>query len=143
MSLPKHLQSLSKAQLESLCIGCSMCCRPAVEVTKGVNVIVPELACKHLKIDTDGKSCCSVYETRHVTAKGWCLPLEDAIAKSVFPNECPYVAPLKYYNGAIVLDDRYYELLKPQLQRTIVEKGQPEWASDSVWKAFAGEDLLK
>lgn len=134
--LPDVLATLAKSDLEGLCVDCGLCCHASVKVQKGVNVLVPELACKHLTRQ-DGKSCCDVYETRHEVAKGWCFPLADAIEKGLFPEICPYVRDMKGYVGTVVLDDPYYEMVRPQLRKSILESGKPEWMSSDMWKAFA------
>lgn len=134
--LPLHLESLSKADLEGMCVDCGLCCHAAIPVAKGVNAIVPELHCKHLKRDDMGKSCCSVYDTRLEVAKGWCFPLAEAIQKGLFPDQCPYVREMKDYVGTTVLDDRSYEVIRPQVQKAVLEKGMPPWVAESVWKSF-------
>ena len=136
--LPEKLAWLEKAQLESMCVDCGLCCYASVPFGKG-NVLVPDLRCKHLEYDSVGKSCCGVYEDRHDVAKGWCLPLADAIAKGVFPEQCPYVSDLKNYVGSAVLSDGAYQALKPELKKAIAAGGKPEWASDSHWKTFTEE----
>lgn len=46
--LPKHLDGLSKSELESMCVNCGLCCYAQVELVKGHKVLVPELRCRHL-----------------------------------------------------------------------------------------------
>lgn len=135
-SLPPSLEKFSKSQLESMCVDCGLCCYAAVPLSKG-NVIIPDLRCKHLCVEQGtGKSTCAVYDQRHEVAKGWCMPLAEAIAKGAFPAQCPYVADLPNYVGSAVLSDAAYELVKPQLQKTLGARGRPAWASDSHWTQF-------
>ena len=132
--LPKHLLGLTDGQLESMCVDCSLCCYASVPVGKS-NTFIPELRCKYLKVD-DGKSCCSVYGDRTDTAKGWCLPLSDAIKKGVFPKQCPYVRDMQNYVGSVALPDTDYQAIRPALQKSLAEGGKPEWVSDLHWKQF-------
>lgn len=136
--LPVVLEGLEKSQLESMCVDCGLCCYASVNVNKSNgNVLIPDLRCKHLEVDkSNGKSCCSVYDTRHEVAKGWCLPLGEAIAKGVFPEACPYVRDVKDYVGTAVLSDAQYSALRPQLQKALSEQGKPAWVSDSTWNQF-------
>lgn len=141
MKLPVHLEQLDKSTLESLCVSCGACCHPAVLVAKGVNVVVPDLACKHLERDCDGKTSCGVYDQRLDVAKGWCHKLEDAIEKGLFPNECPYVKDMPNYVGTTILTSHIYSLVEPQIKKAILVKNQPEWCSDNAWEDYKNEDL--
>lgn len=141
--LPEPLSWLSKAVLEDMCHNCGICCTAQVSVDKGINVLVPELRCKHLVTKSDGgegEMCCSVYEDRHEVAKGWCFPLADALEKGLFPDLCPYVQDLKGYVGSKVLPDAEYAAIKPVLKKALSAKGKPEWASDEAWKTFLIDD---
>jgi uncharacterized cysteine cluster protein YcgN (CxxCxxCC family) len=130
---------LSKATLESTCVDCGLCCYASVPLAKG-HVLVPELRCKHLQVESaTGKSCCSIYEQRHDLAKGWCLPLAEAINKGVFPEQCPYVRDMRDYVGTAVLSDSAYEMVRPALQKHLAAQPRPAWASATHWDAFVGE----
>ena len=111
------------------------CCYASAQLGKG-QVLVPELRCKHLNVEENGKSCCSVYETRHEVAKGWCLPLAEAIQKGVFPDLCPYVRDMQDYVGSAVLSEDAYSYVRPQLQKSIMDSGKPSWVSDQLWAKF-------
>lgn len=138
--LPVHLSTLSKSTLESLCVDCGICCHAAVPVAKGVNAVIPELHCKHLQRDCDGKTACGVYDKRLDVAKGWCNALEDAIEKGLFPNNCPYVSNMPGYVGTTVLSDNVYKAIKPQIKKALVAEGMPDWVSAKDWTAFMSED---
>jgi uncharacterized cysteine cluster protein YcgN (CxxCxxCC family) len=134
--LPAHLENLSKAQLEGLCVDCGLCCYASVRMAKG-SVLVPELRCQHLAVEGDtGKSSCSVYDNRHEVTKGWCLPLAEAIRKGAFPQQCPYVRDLPEYAGCAALSGEAYAMVKPKLRKAITDMGKPPWVSDSRWKQF-------
>lgn len=136
--LPVVLEGLEKSQLESMCVDCGLCCYASVPVAKSTgNVLIPDLRCKHLEIEkATGKSCCSVYEQRHDVAKGWCLPLTEAIAKGVFPDACPYVRDVQGYVGTAILPDSAYDAIRPQLVKALAAQGKPPWVSDSTWDQF-------
>lgn len=138
--LPLHLEVMSKSDLEGMCVNCGLCCYAAVPVTKGVNALIPELRCKYLiQKGSDGETCCSTYETRFEKAGEWCLPLADAINKGIFPDQCPYVKDMKDYVGKTILDDKTYNLLRPQLHNAIVSKGMPPWVIPQEWSEFVGD----
>lgn len=113
-----------------------MCCYAAVPFGKA-NIIVPDLRCRHLRVDkATGASNCTVYSTRHETAKHWCTPLPEAIEKGIFPFDCPYVKGMPSYVGSLPLTDDTYDLIKPDLVRALAPKGKPSWASSTSWQKF-------
>jgi len=134
--LPDHLAKLSKSELESICVDCGLCCHANVEVEKGVTALIPDLTCKHLRVEDDGVSRCSIYGERHEIAKEWCLPLADAIDKAIFPKTCPYVTEMVDYTGALVLSDDTYKSVRNTLQKSLVTQEKPEWLSDVSWAKF-------
>lgn len=115
-----------------------MCCFAAIPLTKSISAVVPELHCKHLSI-TDGKSSCGVYKSRHQEAK-WCLPLPEAIAKGIFPKECPYVKDIPNYRGPVILTDDAYKSVRSHVRLRVLQDGQPSWADSSTWQDFVGGD---
>lgn len=142
--LPKHLESLSKAQLESLCVDCGLCCYAKVDVAKGVSFLIPEISCRYLVSKGSGETCCSIYDERHKTAKSWCYPLAEAIEKGLFPRECPYVADMEGYVGALIASDDQYAQIKPRLQSVLSRKSKPDWVNPVQWAKFVnGEEYLK
>lgn len=138
--LPKHLSILSKAQLESLCVNCSACCHAQVTIGKSTTVMIPELRCKHLRQDPEGASWCSVYDTRHEVAKAWCFPLEDAIEKGLFPEQCPYVSDMENYRGTKILPEHMYQRMRSAIRKSLIEGDKPAWASDQMWADFVFDD---
>ena len=134
--LPSSLEGLSKAQLEAMCVDCGLCCYAAVPLSKG-HVLVPDLRCKHLCVEQGtAKSTCSVYDQRAEVAKGWCMQLPEAIEKGAFPSQCPYVSNLPGYVGSEVLSDMAYQLVLPQLQKTLGAQGRPPWVNPQHWDVF-------
>lgn len=141
--LPKHLEQMDKAQLENLCVNCGLCCYAAVPVAKGVNALVPELRCKFLTQKSngaEGETCCSVYDQRFEKAGAWCLPLGDAIAKGILPHGCPYVKDMPSYSGKVALDERVYQIVRPQIKKALASAELPAWASPDAWKSFIDGD---
>jgi uncharacterized cysteine cluster protein YcgN (CxxCxxCC family) len=139
--LPLHLEGLSKSELEGMCVSCGLCCYAAVPLAKGLNVLVPELRCKFLvQKGSEGETCCSVYEERFEKAKGWCLPLADAVQKGIFPDACPYVKDMKGYVGKAIFDDHSLQLVMPQIRKALAADGQPAWISDGDWKSFTRQE---
>jgi hypothetical protein len=137
--LPLHLAKLSKSDLEGMCVNCGLCCYAGVPVAKGVNALVPELRCKYLVAKgNDGETCCSVYNDRFEKAKGWCLPLADAIHKGIFPEICPYVRDMKDYVGKAILDQPIMEMVLPEIRKAVAAEGKPQWISDEAWTSFTG-----
>ena len=130
--LPLHLEVLSKSDLEGMCVNCGLCCYAGVPVAKGVNALLVQKG-------SDGETCCSVYDERFEKAKGWCLPLAEAIQKGIFPEICPYVQDLKGYAGKVLLDHHTYDLVMPQIRKALTSEGQPRWLSDRDWKSFSEE----
>ena len=124
--------------MESMCVDCGLCCYASVPFGKG-SVLVPELRCKHLKVEKGGKSCCGVYENRLDVAKDWCMPLAEAIKKGIFPEACPYVQDMQDYVGAAVVSDETYQALRPQIRKAIEAGGKPAWVSDTHWQKFTKE----
>lgn len=143
-ALPPHLASLSKAELESMCVDCGICCFAQVELVKGHKVLIPELRCQYLVYEPEGKTCCSIYNERETKAKSWCLPLAEAIAKGLFPKPCPYVAEMEDYVGTHVLNEDQYDQLRPRLQKAFDPRQKPVWITHKAWALFVnGRDYLE
>lgn len=138
-ALRKHLAVIADrhdGDLERACVHCGACCKARV-VIGGVPVQVPALWCKHLRVDGDGKSQCAIYGRRHELAP-WCERLEAAIAKGLYPPDCPYVAGLEPYRGTVMLDEPSYRLAEEALHRFLRTKPCPEWADPVAWAAYVG-----
>lgn len=144
--LPKHLESLTKSELESLCVDCGLCCSASVSIDKSLKVIFPGLECQYLEKKHGGEAgetWCSVYDTRHEVAKTWCRPLPEAISKGILPNACPYVVDMPGYNGPITLTEGQYDTLIPLIVPDIKKHGQPNWVSGDQWSSFVRmEDVI-
>lgn len=119
-----------------MCTDCGMCCHPAVELDTGTKIVVPDLACKHLDRDDEGKTRCNVYSTRlqNSVAGKWCRELSDGIREGIFPKECPYVVDMPDYEGPKLFDVPLYRVVRKQVARTITAHDRPEWADEGQWK---------
>lgn len=137
--LPPHLASKSKEELESMCTDCGMCCHPAVELDTGDKIVVPDIACKNLERDSDGKTKCTVYPRRldKSVAGKWCRELSDGIEEGIFPKECPYVIDMPDYEGPRLIDVPLYRVLRKQVAKTVTSHDCPEWADVGAWKSLA------
>jgi len=80
---------------EALCKRCGRCCYHKLIV--GEVIIAMDDACQYL--DTSTKVC-SIYDKRF-EMNPRCLSVAQGIRKRVFPNDCPYVAHLKHYQGPL------------------------------------------
>lgn len=138
--LPPHLANRSNSELERMCVRCGMCCFASARLDKNCegSIFIPDLCCKYLHFNKNISEC-EVYKNRHQVAK-WCMPLEKAIEKGVFPPQCPYVKDMPGYVGANVLSNEEYDLLKSYLVETFKSQGQPVWVKDHNWQRFIKAD---
>ncbi len=124
--------------LEKACVHCGACCYAKVKAND-VAVLVKSLRCKFLAVDATGKSRCSVYADRERKAP-WCHSLHEGIAKSVFPQACPYVATLRDYSGPVMLSGSDYRAVEQALRDALRGAECPEWADPKAWQAFTTGD---
>ncbi len=137
----RHLRVVRDRQggdLEKACVHCGACCYAKV-TANDVPVLVKSLRCKFLAVDATGKSRCSVYADRERKAP-WCHSLQDGIAKSVFPQACPYVATLHGYTGPVMLSGSDYHAVEQSLREALRGTTCPEWADPTAWQAFVDGD---
>lgn len=80
---------------EELCRRCGKCCREKLMVC-GVVFATPVMCDWYDK----ATGLCRVYERRH-QVNPYCLDRKTAIAKGVFPADCPYVQGIKGYAGPV------------------------------------------
>ena len=70
---------------ETLCRKCGTCCNGSIHY-QGKLVIIPELPCRFLAPQPDGKVLCKVYDKRQKLAR-WCQKVsKTSIAKGCFPT---------------------------------------------------------
>ena len=136
--LPLHLESLSKSDLESMCVDCGLCYHASIPIQKGMNLMLPDLRCKHLDVEKGtGKSCCNVYEQRDKVAGDWCMPLAKAVQDGAFPAQCPYVQDMQGYVGTHIPDlDVYEQHIRPDVRKMLNIQGKPSWVSEAAWDQF-------
>lgn len=127
---------VSEKEIEDLCnCGKATCCKASVNLPGKGDVLVRGLKCKYL-MKKSGNQMCSVYEKRFDIAP-WCLPLMKGFEHNVYPSDgsCGYVLS-KSYKGKQILSDQEYSKVEPQIIRSFLKKGQPDWCSDEDWLSF-------
>jgi len=69
------------------------------------------------------------------------MPLAKAIEYGIFPSDgrCPYVANRPDYRGKVYLSEEEYKSLEPQIIKSYLERGQPQWCSDGDWLRFMAQ----
>lgn len=107
--LPNHIKdSYSKAELESLCRQCGLCCHTKARLSDGSCVIHPTETCQYLGEDNK----CTIYHERFKINPD-CLALDKILAKDyVVPEGCPY-AELKpgYKASRVVSPEEFNRIL--------------------------------
>ncbi len=137
----RHLRVIrdrNGGDLEKACVHCGACCYAKVSAN-GVSVLVRSLRCRFLSVDATGKSRCTVYGDRRGKAP-WCHELPDAIAKSILPGACPYVASMVGYTGPSVLGGPDYRAVEAALRESLRGTACPDWADPAAWKSFVEGD---
>ena len=124
--------------LEDLCTQCGTCCSASVPTDDGHQLVVKGLKCKFLLKKSETQHVCSVYETRFQEAP-WCMSLMKGFDNQAYPSDgsCPYVMS-KSYKGKVTVSDEEYTRIEPQIIKSFMEKGQPEWCSAEDWVKFIG-----
>ena len=135
---------MNTAEHESLCTRCGTSCLFAIDVDD-VPIVIPELRCRFLKRDGDGRHLCSVYEDRFERAP-WCETALDALKEGLLGQECGYVRALgpRDYVGKRRLTAEQRKTLLPILREALIEHGAPVGASPEglreLLKATGGGD---
>ncbi len=137
IAVRKHLAVVRErhgGDLERACVHCSACCVARVRVGD-TTVFLRSLRCKYLQADAAGESRCAVYDQRFEKAP-WCMGIEEAITKAVFPNGCPYVEGLSGYQGPELLPDAAYAVVVDEFRNHHRGEQPPAWADPSAWNEF-------
>jgi uncharacterized cysteine cluster protein YcgN (CxxCxxCC family) len=119
---------------ESLCRRCGRCCFSGVRV-KDRMVLIRDLPCRYLCIESDGLTSCAVYSSRELT--GWCHKVcPESIRKDLFAPDCPYVQGLPRYQGKVEISDSEFEEIKPILRDVFKLVDKPDYVRHSDWDRF-------
>ena len=124
---------------EGLCRRCGQCCFGATRV-KDRMVLLRDLPCKHLRVESEGRTECRIYPRREQT--GFCHRLTvDSIRRELFPPDCPYVRGLPRYRGKVELSPAEFEAVKPILRNIFPLVDRPEYIRKKDWDRFLHHTL--
>jgi uncharacterized cysteine cluster protein YcgN (CxxCxxCC family) len=106
---------------EALCRRCGMSCHsPILLGTK--SVIIPELHCRFLAYDAEGKALCAVYEHRYEAAP-WCKSAQEAFEMKGLAHDCPYTQGIEGYAGKYWATDQEHQDILPVLVAKLISQG--------------------
>ena len=108
-------------QYEALCRRCGMSCHTPIQIGSKT-VIIPEIHCRFLAYDEDGKAGCAVYENRHEIAP-WCRTAEEALQLNALAHDCPYAAGVPGYKGKRWAKDWEHEVIAAVLREKLAVEG--------------------
>jgi len=122
-----HAEALSMLPIlptdkyEALCRRCGMSCHTPIQLGSKV-VIIPEIHCRFLEHDAEGKSACSVYANRHEIAP-WCRTAEEAVGLNALAHDCPYAAGIPGFSGKRWAKDWEHEAIARVLRVKLATEG--------------------
>jgi uncharacterized cysteine cluster protein YcgN (CxxCxxCC family) len=108
---------------EALCRRCGMSCHTPI-LLGSRTVIVPEIHCRFLAYDAEGKAACTVYENRYEAAP-WCRSAEEAIELNALGWDCPYAAGVPGFKGKHWAKDWEHEAVVDAMKKVLPVKGLP------------------
>jgi uncharacterized cysteine cluster protein YcgN (CxxCxxCC family) len=84
----KTLAEMSLEEWEALCDGCGICCLYKTEEEEGVEVLLTNIACRYLDLNT---CTCQLYDERK-SAMPTCIKLTPSKVKNIkwLPETCAY-----------------------------------------------------
>lgn len=87
------------------CLRCSRCCQLKEYIGGGLSKLTPD-DCPFLERYKDGKTLCSVYESRFncddLGVRNICVPIEQAISFGDLPPDCPYALKIEGYRTKVI-----------------------------------------
>lgn len=114
---------LSAEAHEALCRRCGASCHTPI-LLGGKTVILPEIHCRFLARDTDGKALCTVYENRFERAP-WCKTAREAFETDGLAHDCPYARSIPGYRGRHWANPEERARMLPLIRRQLIEHGLP------------------
>lgn len=85
-------------------------------------VIIPEIHCRFLERDAQGKSACSIYDQRHQLAP-WCRTAEEAVGLNALAHDCAYAADVPGFKGKRWAKDWEHEAIARVLRVKLATEG--------------------
>jgi uncharacterized cysteine cluster protein YcgN (CxxCxxCC family) len=123
----KLTRSNKSADSEDLCRRCGISCHPAAKV--GVlRVVLPDVHCKFLGHEEDGKTFCTVYDRRFSEAP-WCLTAKEAAPRHLLSQDCLYHGERRDRGGKAFLHPRILASIRPQIVEQVLTHGVPHWVT--------------
>jgi len=119
---------------ESACKRCGKCCYQGF-IVRGYYIMIPDLPCRYLKPDGEGRTVCEVYEHRHKIE--WCNTANPKTAKAgLFPPDCAYVEGIINYHGKILPPPEEEERINKALLKRVRRMDCPEAIRLEDWLNF-------
>jgi len=119
----RHLERLAEnGDLEGYCNRCGDCCRFAFFMQFGDRAqrfTVPDLWCRYLGTDADGRALCEVYADRRTLAP-WCSrDTASQLSNGVFSPRCGYVQGASWLQPSQPASPDQLAMLAPALVQQV------------------------
>ncbi len=115
-----------------------MSCHTPIELGSKI-VVIPEIHCRFLSRDAEGKALCQIYEHRHEIAP-WCRTAEEAIPLNALAHDCLYAIGAPGFTGKRWAKDWEHEAIANVLRERLVTEGLTiEDSPESAMKLLDGE----
>lgn len=108
-------------QYESLCRRCGVSCHTPIQMGSRL-VVIPEIHCRFLEHDAEGRSACGIYDKRHEIAP-WCRTAEEAIPLQALAHDCPYAAGIEGFKGKRWAKDWEHQAIARVLREKLIQEG--------------------
>ncbi len=119
---------------ENACKRCGKCCYQGF-IVKGLYIMIPELPCRYLKPDGNGRTICEVYENRDKI--DWCNTANvKTVKEGLFPPDCAYVQGVINYRGKILPPPEQEERINRELFKRVKRMSCPEPIRLEDWLNF-------
>ena len=119
---------------EDACKQCGTCCHQGFIVC-GYFILVPELPCKYLDQNGDGKYYCTTYETRDSVE--WCHRCNvKTVKQGLFPEDCSYTRGVINYEGKMLPPKGEEDRIRRALRKRVKYMPRPDYIRASDWAKF-------